>query len=131
MRRTPRRSFAVPRACSARRVLLRIAIDYSARHAIAAASRLPHREGVEPAADFARRLERVTHALPGTAPVDLVIRTSGEQRLSDFLLWESAWAELVFLPVLWPDFERRHLEAAIAAFAGRDRRFGRLQALAS
>ena len=57
-------------------------------------------------------------------PVDLVIRTSGEQRLSNFLLWESAYAELVFCPCLWPDFGARELEAALAEFARRDRRFG-------
>ena len=112
------------------RLLLRVAIDYSARYAIAAASRLPPGPG-DPAEDFVRRLERVTHALAGTPAVDLVLRTSGEQRLSDFLLWESAYGELVFLPVLWPDFDRHHLEAAVADFRGRNRRFGRLQALAS
>jgi undecaprenyl diphosphate synthase len=57
-------------------------------------------------------------------PLDLIIRTSGEQRLSNFLLWESAYAELVFSPVLWPDFRRAHLEAALAEFGSRDRRFG-------
>ena len=112
-------------------LLLRLAIDYSARQAIAAASQLPPRQDVDPAADFDRRLDRVTHALAGTPAVDLVIRTSGEQRVSDFLLWESAYAEFLFLPVLWPDFDRHHLEAAVADFRGRNRRFGRLQALAS
>ena len=55
---------------------------------------------------------------------DVIIRTSGEQRLSNFLLWQAAYAELIFVPCLWPDFDRDALEAAIADFAQRDRRFG-------
>jgi undecaprenyl diphosphate synthase len=55
---------------------------------------------------------------------DLVIRTSGEQRLSNFLMWQAAYAELVFLPVLWPDFDRQHLQQALDMFAARERRFG-------
>ena len=62
-----------------------------------------------------------TAALP---PLDLIIRTSGEQRLSNFLLWEAAYAELYFTPVLWPDFDRATLETALAAYARRHRRFG-------
>lgn len=58
------------------------------------------------------------------APVDLLIRTSGEQRISNFLLWQSAYAELYFTPVLWPDFDEQEFAKAIAAFQGRDRRFG-------
>jgi undecaprenyl diphosphate synthase len=58
------------------------------------------------------------------APVDLLICTSGEQRLSNFLLWEAAYAELYFTPCLWPDFDEQALRAALAAYAGRDRRFG-------
>ncbi|OXE36674.1 MAG: di-trans,poly-cis-decaprenylcistransferase [Phenylobacterium zucineum] len=57
-------------------------------------------------------------------PPDLVIRPSGEQRLSNFLLWESAYSELVFQNVLWPDYDREHLAAALAEFAKRERRFG-------
>ena len=72
-------------------------------------------------AHVARALD--TRALP---PPDLVIRTSGEQRLSNFLLWECAYAELYFTDVMWPDFGREHLEAALAAYAERDRRFGRV-----
>jgi undecaprenyl diphosphate synthase len=55
---------------------------------------------------------------------DLVIRTSGEQRLSNFLLWQSAYAELVFLDVLWPDFEQSHFTQALVEYARRERRFG-------
>lgn len=62
--------------------------------------------------------------LPGMPDVDLFVRSSGEQRTSNFLLWQSAYAEMVFLDTLWPDFRRRHLWGAIEAYAGRDRRFG-------
>ena len=57
-------------------------------------------------------------------PVDLVVRTSGERRISNFLLWESAYAEMVFLDTLWPDFRRTHLWDAIGLYLSRDRRFG-------
>ena len=69
---------------------------------------------------MARALD--TRALP---PPDLLIRTSGEQRLSNFLLWECAYAELYFTDVMWPDFGREHLLAALDAFSRRQRRFGR------
>lgn len=62
----------------------------------------------------------------GLPPLDLLVRTSGEQRLSNFLLWQAAYAELVFTDTLWPDFDRAGLEAALAQFAGRQRRFGGL-----
>jgi undecaprenyl diphosphate synthase len=103
---------------------LRIAIDYSARDAIvAAAARLA--PGETGRAAFARRLAEVCHA--ESAPdVDLVVRTGGEQRLSDFLLWESAYAELYFTPRAWPDFGREDLAAAVADFRRRTRRFGGL-----
>jgi undecaprenyl diphosphate synthase len=60
----------------------------------------------------------------GMPDPDLIIRTSGEQRISNFLLWQAAYAELVFLPVLWPDFGPAHFDAALADFAARERRFG-------
>jgi undecaprenyl diphosphate synthase len=62
----------------------------------------------------------------GVPPVDLLIRSAGEQRLSDFMLWEAAYAELVFTPVPWPDFRRDNLAAAVAEFRRRERRFGGL-----
>ncbi len=65
--------------------------------------------------------------LMGDAPdVDLLIRTGGEQRLSDFLLWECAYAELLFTPRMWPEFGRADLEAALAEYYSRERRFGRI-----
>jgi undecaprenyl diphosphate synthase len=66
-----------------------------------------------------------TASNPPLPPLDLLIRTSGEQRLSNFMLWEAAFAELYFTPVLWPDFDRTDLEAALASYAERQRRFGR------
>jgi len=72
-------------------------------------------------ASFASRLWTA-----GAPPVDLVVRTSGEQRLSNFLLWDCAYAELVFQDVLWPDYGPLHLKAAIEEFRTRDRRFGAL-----
>jgi undecaprenyl diphosphate synthase len=61
---------------------------------------------------------------PDMPDVDLFIRSSGEQRTSNFLLWQSAYAELAFLDTYWPDFDRRHLWAAVESYAARDRRFG-------
>ena len=105
---------------SGREMHLRIAVDYSSREAIArAARRIPPRSRA-PREDLGRILE--------TPDVDLLIRTGGEQRLSDFLLWEAAYAELVFLPVSWPDFARDDLKGALAEFARRKRRYGRIAA---
>jgi undecaprenyl diphosphate synthase len=103
---------------------LRVAVDYSSRDAlVAAAARVP--AGVLSTRDtFERSLSEAIHAPRGTRDVDLLIRTGGEQRLSDFLLWESAYAELYFTDVLWPDFAEPDLESAVRTFAGRDRRFG-------
>ena len=60
--------------------------------------------------------------------VDLFVRSSGEQRTSNFLLWQAAYAELVFMPTLWPDFDRRHLWWACEQYASRDRRYGGAEA---
>jgi undecaprenyl diphosphate synthase len=106
---------------------LRVAIDYSAREALLAAAgrvangTLPTREA------FEQSLHEAIHAPSGTRDVDLLIRTGGEQRLSDFLLWESAYAELYFTGVLWPDFGEADLASAVQSFAGRDRRYGGIQ----
>lgn len=94
------------------RLWLRIAVDYSARDAILAAAR-----GV---AELS--LDALGNALG--PPVDLLIRTGGERRLSDFLLWECAYAELVFSRTMWPDFGAHDLAAAVREFRGRERRFG-------
>jgi len=97
---------------------LRVAVDYSAREAILAASRRLPSVG-----ETSR--EALSGAL-GVPDVDLLIRTGGEQRLSDFLLWECAYAELYFTPRMWPEFGREDLESALAYFSQRDRRFGGL-----
>jgi undecaprenyl diphosphate synthase len=89
------------------RMHLRVAIDYSSRAAMQHASADPSNAELLP-------------------PVDLLVRTGGERRLSDFLLWECAYAELTFLDVLWPDMTPRLLDDACADFARRDRRFGGL-----
>ena len=99
---------------------LRLAVDYSAREAIATAARRLPPGSMSPRDELGRLL--------GGPDVDLLIRTGGEQRLSDFLLWEAAYAELVFLEVPWPGFGREDLEAALAEFARRQRRFGRVSA---
>ena len=107
---------------------LRIAIDYSARDAIVRAASLAgaRRAGDHAGTreDFARLLARATHARGSTPDVDLLIRTGGEHRLSDFLLWECAYAELVFTDRAWPEFCATDLEDAIAEFQRRERRFG-------
>ena len=105
---------------------LRIAIDYSSRDALlAAAGRLA--DGGPPTRQaFERCLFKAIHAPGGTRDVDLLIRTGGEKRLSDFLLWESAYAELFFTDVMWPDFVQGDLASAVRSFASRDRRYGGL-----
>lgn len=109
-----------------RRLALRLAVDYSARDAIlrAACRMISSREISRK--EFARLLGVVTHAAGPAPDVDLVIRTGGEQRLSDFLLWESAYAELLLTPRLWPDFDAADLAAAVREFHTRERRFGRI-----
>ena len=110
------------------RLYLRLAVDYSARSAIlAAADTLEPEENCDESG-FLRRVNRACHSDPATPPVDLVIRTSGEQRLSDFLLFESAYAELMFIETPWPDFGGEDLRRAVEAFRRRDRRYGGLRA---
>ena len=103
---------------------LRVAIDYSAREALLAAAARVARGTPPTRESFERSLCEAIHAPSGTRDVDLLIRTGGEQRLSDFLLWESAYAELYFTSVPWPDFTEADLAAAVEAFAARDRRYG-------
>ena len=116
------------RGCSAMR--LRIAVDYSARDAILEAAR---RAGGRKLSRnrFTQALAEASHD-PDTAPdVDLLVRTGGEQRLSDFLLWECAYAELVFSRRLWPEFTTRDFDAALIEFGRRERRFGAVEVAAS
>jgi undecaprenyl diphosphate synthase len=107
---------------------LRMAVDYSARHSIlkaAAHGSSPECAAADEFTQFRSRLNAVNHSAP--APdVDLLIRAGGDQRLSDFLLWECAYAELYFTPCLWPDFAGADLTRALADFSCRQRRFGKV-----
>ena len=107
-----------------RRLHLRLAIDYSARDAILRAAMLTAQRAPD-RSEFARALGDAMHD-DGAPDVDLLIRTGGEQRLSDFLLWESAYAELFFTDRMWPDFDAGSLAQAMSAFRNRQRRFGRV-----
>ena len=103
---------------------LRLALDYSARDVILRAARAGRGDGELSEAAFERALAEAESGPAPAPPVDLLIRSGGEQRLSDFLLWEIAFAELVFSDTLWPDFAAADLEAAVAEYHGRERRFG-------
>jgi len=116
------------------RLLLRVAIDYSAREAIVCAASLAAMRYAEDALtnkllnplssdDFRRELA-IAMCADSAPDLDLLIRTGGEQRISDFLLFEAAYAELVFTPRFWPDFDAPDLAAAVALFRRRERRFG-------
>jgi undecaprenyl diphosphate synthase len=119
-----------------RRMTLRLAVDYSSRYALLEAMRLAvggamvsgetdvaeSTEGVE--ARVGELLGRAMHGQGPSTDVDLLIRSGGEQRLSDFLLWECAYAELYFTPTMWPDFKGEDLAAALRDYGTRERRFG-------
>jgi undecaprenyl diphosphate synthase len=110
-----------------RGIHLRVAIDYSSRDAIARAVA----ECVQTAPDQScdeLRLKLMSAVCGDGGDVDLLIRTGGEKRLSDFLLWESAYAELLFTDRMWPDFDEADLDAAIEQFQHRERRFGAVPA---
>jgi len=115
-----------------RRLHLRLAVDYSGRDAILDAARKlgtgpPSRTDTAELRDaFARALVADDPAGAPAPDVDLLVRSGGEQRLSDFLLWECAYAELWFTDVRWPDFTPAHLGEAVAQFHRRARRFGGL-----
>lgn len=105
------------------RMHLRVAVDYSARDAMLRAAVAMRGEGVSREA-FTELLARVDHDPIPAREVDLVLRTGGEQRLSDFLLWECAYAELLFVPKMWPEFDADDLAEAMSDFRSRNRRFG-------
>lgn len=106
--------------------LVRLAIDYSSREAILRAACRMYTAMEVTRESFAQRLASVSPQCDAAPDVDLLIRTGGELRLSDFLLWECAYAELYFTPQLWPDFDAADLSAALAEFRSRERRFGRV-----
>jgi undecaprenyl diphosphate synthase len=102
---------------------LRIAIDYSARDQILQAAALAGGESLT-RERFAAALGSAAHERGPAPDVDLLIRTGGEQRLSDFLLWECAYAELLFAPTAWPEYTGQHLAQAVAEYYHRERRYG-------
>lgn len=107
------------------RLLLRIAIDYSGRDAVLAAAAALE-PGEEPTRERFSTLVAQAVRSPATPDLDLLIRTGGEQRLSDFMLWESSYAELFFDPRMWPDYGEPALREAIADYGRRERRFGEI-----
>lgn len=109
------------------RMRLRIAVDYSSKHSIVEAARRAANSGLS-VQNFEALLAEVDHSVAEAGPVDLLIRTGGEQRLSDFLLWDCAYAELYFTDALWPDFGEAGLHAALQDFSNRHRRFGKVLA---
>ncbi len=99
--------------------VLAVALNYGSQQEIARAAAKAAEQGDVTQDSIAANLD--TADLP---PLDLLIRTSGEVRLSNFLLWQAAYAEMIFMDVLWPDFEEEHLQAALEEFARRERRYG-------
>ena len=113
------------------RLDLRIAVDYSARDAMVRAMDRLQNVGQITREDLSRAMSEVDHWTGECRDVDLLIRTGGEQRLSDFLLWECAYAELYFTDRRWPDFSPADLERAVQEFHSRERRFGTVPAAAA
>ncbi len=118
---------AVVRTAGNRRMTLAIALNYGSRNEIAGAARELARQAKDGTINPDRIDEEALAAQLQTAglpELDLLIRTSGEVRLSNFLLWQAAYSEMLFTPVLWPDFDEAAFKTAIAEFAARQRRFG-------
>jgi undecaprenyl diphosphate synthase len=109
-------------------MLLRIAVDYSSQYSIVQAARRAKGRTDLGTEDFHRLLHEVDHCAYPAGEVDLLIRTGNERRLSDFLLWECAFAELHFSDCLWPDFDEQRFRRALEDYGGRQRRFGGLSA---
>jgi len=116
------------RTAHCQRMTLRIAFNYGSRSELVDAAR---RAAEDVASGALRRIDERSLAArlgdAGMPDVDLMIRTSGEQRVSNFLLWQAAYAELVFTDVLWPDFDEAELARCVGEYAARDRRFGGAQ----
>jgi len=113
-----------------RNLHLRVAIDYSARESIMRAATLANGETLD-RERFGALIARANHDPFPIRDVDLLVRTGGEQRLSDFLLWECAYAEFYFTRGMWPDFTETEFLAALGEFEGRERRFGAVTAQAA
>lgn len=118
---------AIELTASNDRLTLVVALNYGSRaEFVAAAARLAEQAAagtLDPASIDEAAVEAAMHTA-GLPPLDLLIRTSGEVRLSNFLLWQAAYAELLFVDILWPDFGGEDLRSALAEFARRQRRFG-------
>jgi undecaprenyl diphosphate synthase len=108
------------------RMHLRIVVDYSSHDSIVQAAWRADRSAKLTPENFHRLLHEVDHSALPTGAVDLLIRTGGERRLSNFMLWELAYAELHFTDCLWPDFNEHCFRCALDDYAGRQRRFGTL-----
>jgi undecaprenyl diphosphate synthase len=118
---------AIARTASNRRIHIVIALNYGARDELLRAARQLVADAGDGTIDPQAIDEAAIEARLDTAnlpPLDLLIRTSGECRLSNFLLWQAAYAELLFVDTLWPDFDDKALADALAVFAARDRRYG-------
>ena len=110
-----------------RRITVTMALSYGGRNDLVQAAKRMVADGLTPdQIDEAAIAERLSTA--GSPPPDLMIRTGGEMRISNFLLWECAYAEFLFSDVMWPDFGADELAAAIESFQGRERRYGGLRA---
>jgi len=110
------------------RITLSVAFNYGGRWDVVQACQRALADGVAPAELTEEVLGRYT-ALTFAPDPDLFIRTGGEMRISNFLLWQAAYSELFFTDCLWPDFGAVHIDASLAAYAGRDRRFGTIRSL--
>jgi undecaprenyl diphosphate synthase len=106
-----------------------IALNYGGRAEIVDAARRAMAAGIAPADLDERRFSELLYTA-GQPDPDLLIRTSGEMRISNFLLWQIAYAEIWFTETLWPDFRRRHLLEAVVAYQKRDRRYGGIKSAA-
>ncbi len=120
---------AVARTADNRRMTLAVALNYGGRGELVQATRRLATDVAEgrlrPGEIDEARIEAALDT-SGLPPLDLLIRTSGEQRLSNFLLWQAAYAELYFTDILWPDFDGEAMRAALAEYARRERRYGGL-----
>lgn len=116
---------AVERTRHNNRIILNVAFNYGGRAEILDAVRAIIRDGVPPEAVTEELFSQYLYTA-GLPDPDLIIRTSGEYRLSNFLIWQAAYAELYVTPVYWPDFDREELKKALRDYASRERRFGRL-----
>jgi len=115
---------ALDETAAGRRLQVNIAFNYSGRTEIVDAAREIVRRGIDPD-EIDEGVVAGALYTPGLPDPDIVIRTGGDQRLSNFLIWQAAYAEFYFSPILWPDFDCEALDAALIEFAGRQRRFGR------